>query len=331
VEFLGSKRALTDFLVGVIARCQRNRGHVVDLYCGTATVAAALRTRGWQVTANDHLELCRTFAEAALLYDSRAAFSGLDTTYEPLLAELNSLPGQEGYIFANYSPAGGRMYLTEANAARVDAIRSRIASLDSALSRGERARLLVDLVNAVCAVSNTAGTYGCYLKQWKTRALEPLALLPAQPVLGGSGHEVHCSDAAKLVPQLTADVVYADPPYTKRQYAAYYHLLETIVLNDRPTITGSTGLRPWQAKASDWCYRKRAPAALRTLVSRLSCKHFFLSYNEDGQIPDAVIREILASRGAITVHEETYRRYRSSPRRHKGPLVRERLYHLVLA
>ena len=34
------------------------------------------------------------------------------------------------------------------------------------------------------------------------------------------------------------DAVYADPPYTKRQYAAYYHILETIAAGDRPLISG---------------------------------------------------------------------------------------------
>ena len=41
-----------------------------------------------------------------------------------------------------------------------------------------------------------------------------------------------------------ADTVYLDPPYTKRQYAAYYHILETISLGDEPIVEGICGIRP---------------------------------------------------------------------------------------
>jgi adenine-specific DNA-methyltransferase len=333
MDFLGSKRALTAFLVEAFESSAGRGSHVADLFCGTAAISGVLRARGWQVTANDHLRLCSTFAEAALLTDAMPTFAGLGgPTYEMVLAELNAVPADRGFIHAHYSPAGGRMYLTESNAARVDAVRERIRQWEPALTRGERARLLADLAIAVSRVSNTAGTYGCYLKKWKARALEPLQLTPAAtPPPGTARHSVHCDDAEALAPRLESAIVYADPPYTKRQYAAYYHLLETIVVGDRPELVGSTGLRPWQDKQSDWCYRRRAPGALERLIQAVRCEHFFLSYSEDGQIPDAVIREILSQHGRVHVREIAYRRYRSSRRPHKGPEVRERLYHLAFA
>jgi adenine-specific DNA-methyltransferase len=333
VEFLGSKRALTGFLLEAIDVVRGREPHVADLFCGTASVSVALEARGWQVTANDSLQLCSTFAEAALLYEEPAGFSSLDRGYTDILDELNRLEGRSGFIHKHYSPAGRRMYLTEENAMRVDAIRAQIREWDPYLTHGERARLLVDLVRAVSAVSNTAGTFGCYFKHWKTRALAPLSLTPARAVQREGrrlDHAVHCRDAEELAPDLSASVVYADPPYTKRQYAAYYHLLETIVIGDEPTLTGSTGLRPWREKASAWCYRRRAPGALRNLVESLRCDHFFLSYNEDGQISDEEIRQILAARGRLNVREIRYPRYRSSALPHKGHWVRERLYHLAL-
>ena len=297
VEFLGSKRSLTNFLTRTIDGFSPQAGHVGDLFCGTASVSAALRARGWRVTANDNLRLCSTFAEAALLFPTSDPFAGLGgPKYETVLAELNALQGEPGFIHAHYSPAGERMYLTEENAARVDAVRARIRSWEPMLERGERARLLADLTNAVSRVSNTAGTYGCYLQRWKTRALDPITLTPTTSAACAGEHTVHCTDAEVLAPQLDdASVIYADPPYTKRQYAAYYHLLETIVVGDEPDLLGRTGLRPWREKASDWCYRRRAPEALERLLACLRCEHFLLSYNEDGHISDRTIREILGS------------------------------------
>jgi adenine-specific DNA-methyltransferase len=348
IEFIGSKKPLLGFVLGALkgeGEGERPR-RVVDLFCGTASVSAALRDAGHEVVANDHLVLCSTFAEAVLLTGPRPAFAGLadevpgvrsGAAYAAVVAALNALPPEPGFIHREYSPASARhagvarMYLTERNAARVDAIRRTIAAWEPALTRGERALLLRDLVRAVSRVSNTAGTYGCYLKTWKERAREPLVLEPLPPArTPRREHTVLCRDAEDVAAH-EADAVYADPPYTKRQYAAYYHLLETIAIGDEPVVAGATGLRPWHGKASDFCYRRRALAALERLVARLRCREFFLSYNEDGQMADEEIRATLGRRGTLRVAEREHRRYRSSSGRHKGAVVRERLYRLTLA
>lgn len=349
IEFLGSKRRLLSFLTGQIGKHSHEGQHFVDLFCGTASVSRAFRGRGLRVTANDHLSLCSTMAEAQLLNCGTPRFSGLladgvipasgaDDPYDSVLAKLNGLGASQGFIHRNYSPASldtcgvARMYFTEENAGRVDAIRQQIVTWQSLLTPGERSLLIADLIRAASVCSNTAGTYGCFLKQWKGRALQPLELKRSpSPSHRGSGHAVHREDAEDLAGSLEADIVYADPPYTKRQYAAYYHVLETIARYDSPELVGKTGLRPWGAASSDFCYRRKAPAALERLVQRVRAGHLFLSYSADGQIPDATIREILGSHGRLRVAEVPYPRYRSSSLKHRGPVVTERLYHLALA
>lgn len=346
IEFLGSKRQLSDFIVGQIAERVPSGARVADLFCGTAVVSAALRERGFAVVANDHLTLCATFAEAVLLNNGPPTFEAVAESIDPsgcrgydaVLAHLNGLRGRSGFIYRNYSPAaarwGGvpRQYFTSANAARIDTIRCEIDRLSPLLSRGERALLLTDLVRAASAVSNTAGTYGCYLKAWKPRALEPLQLRPSPWLPSrGRGHEVRCLDVMDAASCLDAAAVYADPPYTKRQYAAYYHVLETIVRNDRPEITGKTGLRPWQEQQSDFCYKSRAATALHRLVSSVRCQFFFLSYSDDGHLTDRQIRSTLSPFGAITAAQQSYRRYKSSSLEHHRSSVVERVYCLELS
>ena len=348
IEFLGSKRRLLDFLTQRIGRHTAGGQHFVDLFCGTASVAAEFRGLGLRVTANDHLELCSTMAEARLLNAGLPRFEGLlaareiprgtaEHPYRTVLALLNDLSPVDGFVHRSYSPASAqfsgvsRMYFSEGNAGRIDAIRQQIEEWEPLLTRGERSLLIADLVRAASTCSNTAGTYGCFLKQWKQRALQPLQLAPSgRPSSKGTGHSVFRSDAEELASSLSADVVYADPPYTKRQYAAYYHVLETIARYDSPELIGKTGLRPWATESSDFCYRRKAPAALERLVGRVRANHFFLSYNADGQIADEVIREILSAHGQLAIAEVPYQRYRSSRLQHRGPLVTERLYHLAL-
>ncbi len=349
IEFLGSKGRLLSFLTETISKHSDDGSHFVDLFCGTASVSGAFRNHGLRVTANDHLALCSTMAEARLLNRGVPGFEGVlgagevssqDTgnPYDRILARLNELEPQRGFVFRSYSPASlgatgvERMYFTEANAARIDAIRKQIACWDPLLTRGERSLLIADLVRAASERSNTAGTYGCFLKSWKPRALERVELSRSQMLSHrGSDHAVYRTDAESLMASLDADIVYADPPYTKRQYAAYYHVLETIVRNDEPVLTGKTGLRPWAEASSEFCYRRRAPGALESLIRRIRAGHFFMSYSSDGQMPDSTIREVLAPHGRLAVSEIPYQRYRSSSRRHRGPVVTERLYHLALA
>jgi adenine-specific DNA-methyltransferase len=349
IEFLGSKRKLLPFLTEKIGSHLREEGHFVDLFCGTASVASAFRANGSRVTANDQLEVCSTIAEASLLNRGTPGFRRLVEAgelfgqddgdgHERVLARLNALPPSAGFIQRTYSPASfhecgvARMYLTEENAGKIDSIRRQIEDWEPLLTKGEKALLIVDLIAATSRRSNTAGTYGCYLKKWKPRSLEPLVLVRGpEPSQRGSDHAVHRQEAEHLLPSLEADVVYADPPYTKRQYAAYYHLLETIVRYDSPEVTGKTGLRPWSEASSSFCYRRKAPGALERLVGRLRAGHLFLSYNSDGQITDEEIREILSAHGRLDVWEIPYQRYKSSARPHRGPLVTERLYHLTSA
>ena len=266
VEFLGNKTQLLDFVIGTIEREAGGPTSVSDLFCGTASVAKGFRERGFTVAANDHLGLCSTFAESVLLNNGSPAFAGLleqiepepdETAYSAVLRRLNELPSRQGFIYGNYSPASyavcgiRRMYFTEENAQKIDAVRFQIARWEAQLTRGSMLSCSRDLIRAVSAVSNTAGTYGCYLKHWKARALEGLELEPNRRIpTSGSGHSVTCADVDVAAGESTTTVVYADPPYTKRQYAAYYHLLETIVQNDEPEISGSTGLRPWEEKRS---------------------------------------------------------------------------------
>lgn len=337
IEFLGHKASQVPSILSVIRASIGPRGRVADVFCGTAAVSATLRSAGYQIHANDTLALCTTWAEARLQTPRTPAFAGLALAraadYTAVIEVLNGLPPVKGFVWRTYSPASSemalnpRMYLTEENAAKVDAVRRQIRQWEPALTKGEHALLLACLVDAVSRVSNIAGTYGCYLKEWKPRALQPLHLLPLRPGAGRrAGHKVTRGDAAVAAAESSAELTYADPPYTKRQYAAYYHVLETIVLDDEPAVTGSTGLRAWQPQASDWCYRSRAAAALDRFVAKAASPFVLLSYNDDGQIPHETVLDVLSSYGAVEFSECEQRRYRSSRLPHRGANVLERLY-----
>lgn len=347
IEYLGHKRNILDFIMNNVS--VGHRVHIADLFSGSGSVSAAFKRAGCKVSANDNLEWCAVLARAILFNSGPPRFKGLESELElgslnpkarylKVLEAMNATKGSIGFVTRTYSPLSAefcehsRQYFTIKNARKIDGIRSQIRKWTPLLSTGELNLLISDLILAANAVSNIAGTYGCYLKSWKSRALHSLGLIPSEFVPGREhSHAVTCLDAAEIAGSLDCSVVYADPPYTKRQYAAYYHVLETIALGDSPEVSGSTGLRSWREKASAYCLKRTAPGALAGLVASLSCEDFFLSYSEDGQIRHDTVMEILGDWGTVEYFELEHKRYKSSTLPHKGASVKERLYHLKVS
>ena len=56
-----------------------------------------------------------------------------------------------------------------------------------------------------------------------------------------------------------------DPPYIKRQYAANYHILETIARGDYPVAQGKSGLRDWWDQHSKFVQRQKVYNHLKKL------------------------------------------------------------------
>lgn len=308
VRYIGSKARLVGALAHFIGKPRPGDGAFVEPFCGTGVVAEEAARLGWSIRLNDHLHSAVTMSEARITCASEARFVRLGG-YGRALEQLNGLPGRKGFVWREYSPASGRevgiarMYFTEENAARIDSIRARIArwTRDNMINRKEQSVLLADLLGATSRAANIAGTYGCFLSHWTAQALDPLRLVPREFFSRRVRREVFVGNAGD-VPVSPEDLVYLDPPYTKRQYAAYYHILETIAVGDEPTVEGITGLRPWREKASDFCYRTRALRALGELVRRLPARRILLSYSSEGHVPLAPLCEELGGVGTVVVH-----------------------------
>lgn len=345
-RFLGNKsRLLPSIVEAVRERVEPGRrSRVADLFTGTASVAVALAGEGYSVTANDLLLSCATHARAQLLSPGPPSFGDVasgegrlfptEAGYLATLAELNGLPPEDGFFLREYSPEGEpanevppRHYFSAENARRIDAIRSRIRTWreDGHLSTVEHALLLHDLMLAANRIANTAGTYGHFLSHTSASSEQALELRPSQFGRGGPEHTVLNKDAEDAAVGVKADLVYLDPPYTKRQYAAYYHVLETLAHEDEPELVGKSGLRPWQDRASDFCYKSRAASALARLLDRIDAPHILLSYSEDGHIPHEQILDLLAERGTVSWEAADLPRYHSHGHLDASSL-KERLY-----
>ncbi len=332
-RYLGNKSRLASWICGQMADVLPAGCRVADPMCGTAAVSRALADTGFVVSASDELRFPVLHAQARLLYDRPYDFSPVARSYEDALAQLNKADPEQGVFWREYGEAGtplarleARRYFTAANAARIDAIRRMLREWRAAgLAPSAADLLLHDLILAVNAVANISGTYGFYLANFTPASLRPLVLAPSPLVPPDPGHSVLQGKVEEVAGHIDIDACYLDPPYTKRQYAGNYHVLETLACEDEPTAIGDGGLREWRDQASAFCYKRLAPQALRDAVKRLEVPHIFLSYSEDGQIPPDEVLSILCEFGPTRRVETDHQRYRSNGRGAAGA-VREHLY-----
>lgn len=315
VRYIGSKARVADHILDLASESET--GRFVDAFCGTGSVAAAAAGRGWAVSVNDSLPSSVAMSVAAVAGVGNVEFGMLDG-YGAAVEALNSVPGVPGFLHAEYSPAsaktGGveRRYFTEVNAARLDAMRMRIAewSHAGALTWVEEQLLLADLMCAANSVANISGTYGCFLRAWTPSALRPVNVAARRLPQRTTDVAASVKDVFDVV-TTSADVVYYDPPYTKRQYSAYYHILETLHAGDAPEVDGVTGLRPWQHKSSVFCYKTKALDALTELIAGTVARKILLSYSSEGHVTRDQLLGSLSEAGHVTVHEvKTIGRYR---------------------
>jgi len=304
-RYIGSKARVVDAIFSRIDR-PKKQVRFVDLFCGTGVVAEAAARHGFSVHLNDHLSSAVIMASARMIGASAVPFSELGG-YESAIAKLNVAKPRKGFIFREYSPASvsrigfERRYFTEKNAALIDGARALIASwvAKGVVSLAEERLLIADLLSASNRAANIAGTYGCFLSTWQKQALGPMTLR-VRELPKSSGTVTTTTLDASAVPVRADDVVYLDPPYTKRQYAAYYHLLETIALGDEPKVEGVSGLRPWREKASDFCYRTRAMGAFTSLIRDLPARRVLISYSDDAHVPIDALIDAMRPFGKVT-------------------------------
>lgn len=321
-RYIGNKTRLTDVLTALVEERVPPKARVADLMCGTGSVAAALADAGFCVTAGDIMTFAFFHARVRLTIVSEPPFEPLGKPYPDVLAELNTLPPRQGFFFREYSPAGHprsghapRRYFSPENASRLDAINAKVGRWvrDGLITEDEHHLLRHDLVLAANRVANIAGTYGHFWSKWTNGALDGLELRPtAFSQRAMNGHVVLRGAAEETAHGLEVELCYLDPPYTKRQYAANYHIPETIARGDEPEAIGASGLRPWRDQYSNFCSKVRIRESFTRVITGMRCPRFLISYSEDGLLSRTDMLDFLANFGSVACHELEVPRFRSN-------------------
>lgn len=287
--------------------------------CGTASVAAAFAKAGYEVVAGDQLYFPCLHAKARLLFQDMNVFNELGMSYGDAINYLNGLPPIKGLFSKEYGeggkPANGRpprLYFSEENAGRIDAVRAEVKELRKSGANPMICDLLLhNLILAANQVANISGTYGYFQSRLSSASMKPLTLTASATAPLGR-HEVLCGSVFETARVVEVDLLYLDPPYTKRQYAGNYHLPETIAREDTPSPVGDGGLRDWSSLASPFCYRKRALGSIEEVMKLSKARIVVWSYSSDGQVPLNLFQQKLTEFGAVEVRKSNLPRFRSN-------------------
>lgn len=273
-----------------------------DAFCGTGTVAEWFKDR-YRIIINDNLKWSTVYARGRICVKN-CSFDGLE--FNPFEYFNESKETIEGFMYKNYSPGGSeRMYFSAENAGRIDFFRKKIEEWKTLekINEDEYNYLLACLIESVSDVSNTAGVYGAYLKKWDSRALKPIFFdkVDCKDVLNRE-LQVYNKKIEEIVSEVDCDILYLDPPYTQNQYGTQYHLLETLILDDNPSISKVTGSRKTAPMRSDWSKNYKVHILFDKVIAETRAKYIVFSYNNDGFMTKEFIEACLKRYGK----EETY-------------------------
>lgn len=294
IKYLGSKRRLVPVL-GELARRVGART-ALDLFTGTTRVAQELKRAGAFTWAVDSARYAEVLARCYVETDARS----IDRReLARALAELNALPGREGYFTETFCRRS--RYLQPRNGARVDAIRDAIEARYAGSPL--RPLLLTSLIEAADRVDSTTGVQMAYLKAWSSRSHHDLELRePALVARRGAALRGDALELAGLLPEV--DFAYLDPPYNQHSYYRNYHVWETLVAWDAPAHYGVACKREDcrdPVNRSPFNSRPAMRDALAATIEAVRARVLVVSHSDESWVAADDVAAMCAGRGEVAV------------------------------
>ena len=318
IKYIGSKLKLIPQVLELIKKVDAKT--ILDGFAGTTRVSQALAKLGYTVICNDNAPWSKVFGTCYLLNTKPRE------TYQPLIDHLNAVSPVDGWFTEHYGghANGGCAIQADGlkkpwqlhNTRKLDAIRQEIETLN--LDSVDKAVALTSLILALDRVDNSLGHFSAYLKDWAPRAYKELMLEVPEVFTSDGAHQVFQTDIFELVPRVSVDLAYFDPPYgsnnekmppSRVRYAAYYHLWKSVVLFDKPDLFGKAKRRkdtsdPFAASVFEEFRRNDggrfiAVDAIARLIRETQARWILLSYSSGGRATAQQLNDVMQNNGEL--------------------------------
>ena len=307
-RYLGNKYKLLPFITKVVNEECSDINSVADIFAGTGAVSSAFTDK--VLITNDLMYsnyICNYAWFGAEEYDPHIIID--------CVIRYNSLCDlEDNYMTENFSDT----YFSRDDCAKIGSIREDIECLyeNGSINKRERAILITSLLYAMDKIANTCGHYDAYRKGIVFEKTLEL-YVPLAEIHNTVDNQCYNTDANELVKDISADLVYIDPPYNSRQYCDAYHLLENVARWEKPEVFGVARKMDRSTMKSKYCTQS-ATEAFEQLIGDIKAKYILLSYNNmaekgndrsNAKISDQDIMRILEKKGEVKVFSESYKAF----------------------
>lgn len=307
-RYLGNKYKLLPFITKIVSEECKNINTVADIFAGTGAVASAFTDR--KIITNDIMYsnyICHVAWFSSEKYSEEKIVK--------LITEYNTVSIEEdNYMSINFA----NTYFSLEDCRKIGYIREDIENLycKKKINFRERALLITSLLYAMDKIANTCGHYDAYRQGVEyDKHLELFVPTPDKNL--NKNNICFNEDTNKIISELSADLVYIDPPYNSRQYCDAYHLLENVAKWEKPEVFGIAKKMDRSGLKSNYC-TKKATEAFEKLIEGIHAKYILLSYNNmankgndrsNAKISDADIIRILEKKGKVKIFCEEYKAF----------------------
>lgn len=308
-RYIGSKNSLLSNIDTVIKKYYKDNNFVLaDIFAGTGVVGNYFANKGSKVIVND------------LLYSNFVAYNTWlsDDKYD--IKKINKIIDIYNSINPNdiednyFSDKFGNKYFHYNDAKIIGFIREDIENKKKKLTNREYYILLTSLMYETDKIANTCGHFESFLNKIPKEKGVHLRIPEIKELK--NKNDIYCKDANELVREIEADVFYIDPPYNARQYVNFYHVLENLVLWQKPEeLEGNTMKFKRNHLKSEYS-RAKAPEVFADLIENIKGKLIVVSYNNtydaksgasNNKISEKQIEDILSKKGKLTKYEIDYK------------------------
>ena len=300
-RYIGGKRKLLDNITKHVGQGET----FLELFAGTAIISDSLDGKFKNIHVNDFL------FHNFVIYN--AFFSTGIFSMKKLNKYKESFNGLE-YVENIFSIEYGNKWFTKEEASKIWQFREIIQNdfESNLLTKREYHILNASIILSADKASRSVGHFESFLRSGDFKDIE-FKLLDIDDKI--SKYILHNVDANTLVKEIEVDVVYIDPPYNSRQYAYFYHVLESISLfnlNSDTTFNGVSSKPEYIYEKRSEYSMSRARESFSELIESIQAKKIIVSYNntfnpsssssKNKMSYDEII-DILKLKGNLTIEE----------------------------
>lgn len=304
MRFMGNKQKLLNFIIPCIVKETKRGDTIFDLFAGTHSVGYALKERN-KILSNDIL-ISSYIIGKALIENNSCSINSIEAEKDlRFLYEKNIEQKYYSFFEEKYS----NTYFATNQCRNIDSIRFAIENVQN--NEYKKALYLTALIYAMCYTQSTPGHFAQYMPANHPRIIElqkiniwdifirkcdelKICFSDFENRVFNYDYRIFFQNEGlkRLLPDIS--LFYIDPPYTGEQYSRFYHLLETMVKYDRPSLSYK-GLYREDRFKSKFCYLRTVADEFSYLLEKISKLRFpkvIISYANTGLISKQNLFEI---------------------------------------